>query len=340
MKNNNINLNELLKVNRCALRSLHDTLGFDFNAPYHVYKIDGKFTVRKIEKMIQADKYTFKNAMVAVVTRRFDNYWRKDFCLVTVDNSGVNIDYKQCYYYSYVNSGLDILCSYVNSGLDILYRKSDFEEYRKNDNTETYVFCQLKVNLAEQKTKQVNYSERFKYVPYKYGKCCDGKGNSWYSNIKLQLTEEKGTVVDYKVSNHCYGLKTENLEDIIDKSGYIVCEHRRDWQYKARKLREKRVKAAFKATDNTVKINQLEKMIDQRKNELAEAFKNAVTAKEIQNVGKAIGGYFNSLYDIVDGFERLKAKDANKEYSSIEVFNNAYNGILEKMKKNKEMIGK
>lgn len=329
MKNNNINLNELLKVNRCALRSLHDTLGFDFNAPYHVYKIDGKFTVRKIEKMIQADKYTFKNAMVAVVTRRFDNYWNKDFCLATVDNSGVNIDYKTHYYNNYVNS-----C------LDTFNRKSDFEEYRKNDNTETYVFCQLKVNLAEQKTKQVNYSERFKYVPYEYGKCCDGKGNSWYSNIKLQLTEEKGTVVDYKVSNHCYGLKTENLEDIIDKSGYIVCEHRRDWQYKARKLREKRVKAAFETTDNTAKINELEKLIAQRKNELAEAFKNAVTAKEIQNVGKAIGDYFNSLYRIVDDFEILKAKDANKEYSSIEVFNNAYNGILEKMKKNKEMIGK
>lgn len=329
MKNNNINLNELLKVNRYALRSLHDTLGFDFNAPYHVYEINGKFTVRKIEKMILANGYNFVNSIVAVVTRRFDNYWNKDFCLATVDNSGVNIDYKTHYYNNYVNS-----C------LDTFNRKSDFEEYRKNDNTETYVFCQLKVNLAEQKTKQVNYSERFKYVPYKYGKCCDGKGNSWYSYIKLQLTEEKGTVVDYKVSNHCYGLKTENLEDIIDKSGYITCERRRDWKYKAKKLREKRAKAAFEATDNTAKINELENLIAQRKNELEEAFKNAVTAKEIQNVGKAIGDYFNSLYRIVDDFEILKVKDANKEYSSIEVFNNAYNGILEKMKKNKEMIGK
>lgn len=323
MNNTNNNIKNLLSVHSNALRCLHGTLNFDFCTPFNVYFISGKYTVRKIEKMIETDGYNIRNAVIAIVTRDL-NSWNKDFSMVTVDFfNGIKIDYKMPY------------CNNYKSRLDTFFRKSDFEDVRKSEKAETYVFCQLKENLTKQTGNSIDYSGRFKFVNYR--NYYDGR-NTYIHKVNLRLTGGKGEKIEYQVDRYRMGgLETNDLNDIIDKSGYLVCERRKEWKRKAKSLRSQRAKAAFKVTDNTEKISKLEELINKRKNELVIMLNNATTSIEIRNMGSMINSW-NGLYGVVRDFELLKKRDEEKSFSSITDFEMAYATIVNTLDKIKKFI--
>lgn len=166
----NSSVKKLLSVDRHAMQDLHAVIGFDFNKPFTVWEISGRFTVKQIEK--EAEKRGYNNAVIAVCVR--DRYgWNKDFSLATVRGGVVTIDYKTPYYGN-------------GRGLDTFYAKCSFEDMRKRESAEAVIFAQSRDDIKKPKEKKVDFSERFKVERVNY--CTDGHGARWISRLDLKQT--------------------------------------------------------------------------------------------------------------------------------------------------------
>lgn len=306
----NSSIKKLLSVDRHAMRSLHTVIGFDFKKPFAVWDISGRFTVKQIEK--EAEKRGYNNAVIAVCVRDRDG-WNKDFSLVTVRGGAVKIDYKMPYYSN-------------GRGLDYFFSKGSFEEMRKSESAEAVIFVQSRDNIKKPEEKTVDFSERFKLECV--NKCGDGRGAHWISGLELKQTTNNGQRVKY--GGHWYissgNEKPQNVNDVIDKSGYILIERRANLRRRAAALRAERAKAKYDATNNEKQIAELREMIRARKASIVEMLKSANTAEELKAVEKAVA-YWKGLAGIVADFERFERRTAAKEYRSIEDSNSAYNAI-------------
>lgn len=307
----------LLSTGKYGLNDLHDVLGFDFCAPFGAYMVKGRFTIKQVEKLIGADGYNYGNSVIAICTRDKSKSWEKRFHLVTFTHSAISI----CARIPYRADGW---------GLDTFYRKSDFEAVRKSDSAETIIFAQLDKHIKKpcQRAFSLDTSERYKLLDYDYVR--DPRGNKKYiSRLELQEIGTNGKKIGCDIigCGFCSGANyAENIDQIIDKSGYFVKLRRADLKGRAAALRAEREKARFAISDNTAKIEELQKLIDERKQEIILNLTLATTAGEFKAVGDSIGLY-NEFADIVSAFERLKEKDTSKSYGSISEFEQAYTKI-------------
>lgn len=201
----------LLAVDNKALQDLHATCGFDFCAPFGVYQIDGRYTVKQIEKIIAADGFDSYKDVVAVCTRDKSCDWKVEFHLVTIKRGKFNIDHKSHYHYK-------------GRGFDTFYTKSSFEEVRKNENAETIVFAQHKKYIKKQTEKMIDLSACFKLQ--KFDVCYDPSKNKHYINrLRLQRTDASGQKFVHKIIGRTiYGgsFCVESIDQVIDKSGYLL----------------------------------------------------------------------------------------------------------------------
>lgn len=304
----------LLSAGKYGLKDLHDVLGFDFCAPFGAYIVKGRFTIKQVEKLLVADGYNTGNSVIAVCTRdtsRAAYGWRCGFQLVTIKwGSSFEIDYKTPYHHK-------------GQGLDTFYTKGSFEEVRKSDSAETVIFAQLDKHIKKpcQRAFSLDTSERYKLLDFDYCYCHPREENKKYINrLHLQEIGTNGRKIDYKATY------AESIDHVIDKSGYFVQLRRADLKRRANALRAEREKAKFAASDNTAKIEELQKLIDGRKQEIITALESANTSSEFEAVAGALGPY-KGFAGIVRAFERLKEKDANKSYTSIEAFEREYQRI-------------
>lgn len=307
----------LLSAGKYSLKDLHDVLGFDFCAPFGAYMVKGRFTIKQVEKLIGADDYNYGNSVIAICTRDKSKPWEKRFHLVTFTHSAISI----CARTPYRADGW---------GLDTFYRKSDFESVRKSDSAETVIFAQLDKHIKKpcQRAFSLDTSERYKLLDYDY--CHVVERNKKYINrLHLQEMGTNGKKIDYDIIGRvfCSGANyAENIDQVIDKSGYFVQLRRADLKRRAAALRADREKAKFAISDNTAKIEELQKLIDERKQEIILNLTLATTADEFKAVGDSIGLY-KGFADTVRAFEHLKEKDASKSYRSISEFEQAYTKI-------------
>lgn len=306
------NTTKLLKENKKSFKELHRLFGYDFEKEYTVLYLQGAFTINKIIK--EVDKVNYIDPKITILTRNKNTHMRKLHVVTVTKNGDINIDIKPCYV----------------SGIESFYRKYDFNEIRKKADTESYIIIQASENIVPSKTINRDLNKRYNYRPSAYEKCGDGMGNSWIYRINLQDTDNTGEIWEYKVDYSFYRIKTNNIYDIIDKSGYLLLHHRRELKARVQRIKIERDRNEYLKTDNAEKINELEVKINLIKSKLIEKLANATEYNIISETGRLIFFDFSS---IVSDFDRFKRKTINKEYSRIQHSDNEYQRIIEKINK-------
>lgn len=320
----------LLTVDNKALQDLHTVCGFDFCAPFGVYQIKGRYTVKQVEKIVAVDGYNTGNAVIAVCTRdtsRAAYGWSCDFQLVTIKRGGgFEIDYKTPYHHK-------------GRGLDTFYTKGSFEEVRKLDNAETVIFAQHTEHIKKPVKMPVDLSGRFKLLQFDF--CTFPATKKRYVNrLRLQRTDASGQKFDHEIIGRVFysgAPYAESVDQVIDKSGYLLQAGRDELKRRAAALRAEREKAAFVASDNADKVKELEKRITARKAETVKALEAATTAAELEAVEKSLARW-RGFAGIVADFERFREKVEKKSFASVAACLTAYNDILKRLKGGRENV--
>lgn len=249
MKNNA--LERLLTNNKNVLRALHTGFGFDFEADMMVVHLGEPFTANKIAKILRADGYdTTREYVTAVLVKdpRRENVYR----------------YARLHLGSFDVTRIKGL--YFDTGLDNWITKGDLEAARKKT-TDAFVICQRAelVKLPPTEKYTPGAWDRFKMVDH--SRIGDGRGNTWeYYRADLKKLFGTGDYIEYKLRAY-----TNDAGDFIDKSGYLVEEHRAELKRRAAALRAGREHAEYLASDYSVYIKKLLDAAQDLKNEAAAA---------------------------------------------------------------------
>ena len=291
---------ELLTENKKALRFLHGAKRFDFEKDYFITKLEGRFTYNSVTKIIRENITGEYEAMILIKPMEYG--YKKDLHFTFVGNGKFEVSERVSapYYYN----------------IDSFYGVGDFEETRKHKTDHYYIIAQKAEYLAAPKeNKGLDLSQRFRYIPSQWGeRCGDGRGNTYIGKINLMLLDGSATKTEYSpYYQYCQETRSNNLHDIIDKSGYLVIERRRKWQNAANALRREREKAAAMAADFTEKENAIRAGIENAKMHIAETVLTATTAEDAKNMEKAV----SNLRWLIFYFDRHTGYMQNKQYSSI-----------------------
>lgn len=290
------------------LKVSNHLLHYDFTKKFEVYKISGKFTVKHIEKIV--DGFTRKN--ILLFTCDTCGYYKNRYFIAQICSNGtINIDFKlynsKCDYHTF----------------DKYYKKGTFEEYRKNNDTITYIIVQDANAAIIPGVNYMDYNGRVKLTPGKWDAvryAGDGRGHSWVSEVNA--TDRRGKAVKY----HPLHRSAPALENIVDKSGYIVDYYKlqlltRLQAYKA----DNRKKEYLQAVDPE-KINILLDKINALKTRVIKAFTAAGDSEKIYSIVSALHWDYSRVYR---GYEIYRDKTREKAYKSITESDRAFNDIIE-----------
>ena len=173
-----------------------------------------------------------------------------------------------------------------------------------------------------------DYSERFSLVSF--DTCYVPSKNEWYINrLTLKRTTGNGEKISYENIGRVIYAGTpyeKNINDVIDKSGYFVKFRRESLKQKAKCLRDERAKNAFDIRNNSAEIEELQKLIFEKKKEIVAALDNAETAEQVKAACENLS-MWRGLPSMFSDFERIKTKENAKTYSSIEQFSREYNEL-------------
>ena len=307
-----------------AVKAIHDAYFIDFCGPLYIFKKSGKFTVNQLLKEAAAAGYIPEDSTIIVCTT--DIKYREDRIYTTqITTSRGDID-TDTRFYTYSNGRS------IYTKIEYYFRKSDFNDYRKQDNIITYVICQRKANAARKNPHEVNYTSRFKVKNISYWGYSSG-GPSYIGRIDLIRTDDNGTTTEYndhgRVIWKGHTPEYTNITEIIDKSGYIVNTKRDELKRRAAALRAERAKAAYIKTDNAAIIAELENLYKKARAAIVKELSAAETVEQYQTISKKLD-YFHGIADALAALERLKENDANRAYSSIEKFTAAADAIRAK----------
>lgn len=111
----------LNRENPKALRALHAAMGYDFQKPMRIYRIEGKFTLAQITKVLGEDHSTKQNRIVLLVKPPYNPYneYRNRLHLVRLKDACTDFD-------------VEIKGVPFASNIETWYRKSDFNDARKS----------------------------------------------------------------------------------------------------------------------------------------------------------------------------------------------------------------
>lgn len=326
----NVLVNEIIAATAPhVLKSINTETGINWQKDFSVEKLNGRFTIRKIENIAAAAGYDSRKDLVIILTKDTACKWRQEFRLVTLENGKFNIDHGRCGSGSiYTNSG-----EYKSSPYSSFYTKSDLEETRKKDSAETYIIMQKAENISIKGGKRrqgFNPDERYILLgTHNHG---DGHGNTYIGSIDIRRTTDHGSRAKYEANpgrylNYNTMWRPATTADIIDKSGYLLHERRKDLERRATRLRAEKAAKAYQATDDREKVEEIRGMIENMKLAIIEAFKTANTYETIGAVEKLIDDYKTGLKWIIYSFEQYEQRTANKSYTSISEAERVYTGL-------------
>ena len=113
---------------------------------------------------------------------------------------------------------------------------------------------------------------------------------------------------------------------VYDKSGNNVTDRRNELKRRAEALRRERKRAAYLETDDTAKVQELEKKFAATKAAIISELEKATTPDDYKKVGDKIDGW-KGLRWIASDLNRYKKDTAARDYASIEAATRAYNDI-------------
>lgn len=321
---------ELLEQNKGGLKQLHDIGGYDFNKPFTLSHIVGNFTIKKALSDILP---YYNNPFINIIIRdRKAHEYNRKYKIITVSTDATyETSIKTPYYKK---------ASFETFGT--FWRKADFEEMRKKQTCEAFIIAQELEHTHRTPEKAIDKSKRYIYQPSPYEKAGDGKGNTYISRITLKETDGTGEVMEYQtegryITAYDKERRTNNINDIIDKSGYFIRERREDLRRRAAQIRAEKQRNIFTSCDFSAELAKTRAEAERAKIEVIEALKNATTSEQIGKVSKAMRWELEYIYSDV---ERHEEKTTKKEYASVEKYENAKNNITNKIKKMLENLKK
>lgn len=308
---------ELLNRDKNILKALNEMCNFDFQKEHKINKHIGKFTINSLVKEFELDLYNDKIVLLV----HCDRYYTQELFLVEVlDNKTIDIDFKP------------YRCK-VQNNLAHFHTKQSFEYHRKNDNNYVYVISQNRDNLVK-KDKIIDNDELNYNVRYKI-KECHKSHYSWSDRYEYDMTlfntNNNKEFVYYGVSK-----KIDNVNLVIDKSGYIVDIKKCELKKRAEQLRIERAKNKFLNTDYTNKLLKVDNIKNDIKTKLISFLNNRNFDYELFRTMQngIVSDIKWILYDIDNYIKRIN----EKEYESIESADKYYNQITNKYDKIIEML--
>lgn len=332
---------EILKANtfgptRNLMRALNAVFGFDFCASYHVIELDGKYTVNKIRKAVEAvaplyavNRYAFRVVALCSVDR--PTYYAGRLYAVEITPDGFDIDHARSVNQSRFSS---------SNSFDYCYKKAQFDELRKEESARCFVVVQasehLRIYQGASRTWRredlVKPGERYDLEKvntfvYEFG------GASYIGELEMRTRTASGELIRYEIPR--YGkrdaIPAENVGEIIDKSGYLLQERRADLKRRANQARAEKERAAYQETDNREKVETLRNIIGAKRHALAYELEYAETAEAVEALYKKLRNYGDGFARIVEDFDRFEARTKAKSYPSIEASEKAYSDILARL---------
>ena len=292
---------ELLNRNRNIFKALHELCDYDFESDFDIVKIDGKFTLNSIKKHLCLQDISEKN-IVAVLTnikyRENYNY------IVKVTESGFFIDFSRRVYYR---------------NCDHFWGKGQFEDVRKEENKTTYIIIQSNELKRKASAKNPDFSQRFEFV--RSMGWSDGRGRHGISQFDIKDKQHNNKQINIRTRE---ASASTNINYYIDKSGYLIEDKKQELKRRAQALRAERKKTAVNSVDFENEIDEINKKIEEAKNELSKLILSACDYNEFCKVDK-ISTKMRWLFLSVDIF-----RDAahNKKFTSIEHANNRLSTIF------------
>lgn len=220
----------LLTENPKALQYLHSVYGFDFEAPHFIGTIPGRFTHKIVTDMIRANigpEYTA--AILVKPVRKWSH--REKLHHVAVGASRFTLpDRRTCKMWKFhIDEFLSVGC---------------FENTRKHETERVYIIAQKPEYLRTPKRGIVVTSDtryRIDSEHYRGGitKTTDRNGNQYISELMLKTTDGKRETVEFDPwgLHFAFERRSDDINDYIDKSGYILQFRRRELHRRARTLK-------------------------------------------------------------------------------------------------------
>lgn len=310
-------LKELLQQEPQALSVLHNAELYDFTKDFTILKHAGRFTIAALEKEAAAAGYTADDSIIMCYTT--GRKWDPDkLYMYKLTGAGkFEVEYKIWKYTT----------GRAYCKVDDFYAKTQLNDTRKQDGLTTYIICQKKENQATENPHPVDLAARFtlkKFDTYR-----KSSGGEYIDRVYLRRTDDTGSAYTYHDrSNIIYESRFTNtaINEIIDKSGYIIDRKRDELKRKAAALRADRARAAYLETDNTNIIKELDSLFTETKNAIIEELTQATTAEALKKVSDKLDRW-RGLAGIAGDLERLKEADKARKYSSVDRFTQAADGI-------------
>lgn len=279
----------LLQENPKALQYLHHAHGFDFEKPFFLKSIPGRFTYKMVTDMITAN--IGPEHVAAILVKPNKSYTFERLHHVTMKGGKFHIENRR-----------DI--KRWDYDIDYFISVGDFEKTRKQATERVYIVAQNPDFLVDPKnTFPIVSNIRYAIAENGIRKTGDGRGNSYVSEITLRPTtgsREKGTFSPWH-SFYPSEKRSDDINDYIDKSGYILRFHRMDLKRRAIALKAQHDAERLEKTDFSEKEKKAAADIATVKRCLIELIENAETYKNGQRISSAATQFAYLLHD----FENL-----------------------------------
>ena len=300
--------NELLKDRPQAFRQLHKLYGFDFESNFIYYEHTGNFTVNSLLKNAGneagAQLNTADYEMVLLV-KPFLEYGKEN------TNTWYLVDIKENNKPS-ADVGNIYSKSSIYDSLDCFFTLQDFNNERKDKKVKAVLIAQKRELLKPEKVKYIDYGERYSVTDVR---TASYKGGKFISSASIKDGNGKKTVLNR------YGRDIKTVDDLIDKSGYIINEHRKDLKHRSEALRAERKKNEFLAADLSKYLYDADKQMNDIKSVISGYILKAQTSGDISKIN------FYKLVTVFNLYERLTAGIQGKTFASINSVERIYNDM-------------
>lgn len=303
----------LLQENPKALQFLHHAHGFDFEKPFFIGSIPGRFTYKMLSDMVTGS--IGPDHMAAVLVKPTKEYHFEKLHHAKMNGYKFDVENNK-------------RVSWYKFNIDYFFGVGDFEETRKHKTERVYIVAQNKQYLIKPKnTIDIVPGERYKLATTKYNNrgysvsFDPGKNISYITEIDLQPTNGSRETTRFKPYDCFYPSenRSDNITDYIDKSGYIVRFWRLDLQRRAIGLKAEKEKTALNTRDFTKEHNEIIKMITAAREHVVKLINQAHDWKTGQIADTATGHFKYILSD----WERWQ----NNNFSSVTHKLNCYKSI-------------
>lgn len=305
------------KETRKLMPSLHKACGFDFCKPYAVAEFDGRFTENKIRKMmaettLEGESVTPTTHRIIILTkggtRVNPNMWH----LVEIRSNKANIDIRSDYSY--------------RESFDYFYAKCRFDEFRKSDDCHTIVVAQNYKYCKIPEKLPLDLSERINVLRFNYSRSYPSE-KRYISSFEAVNPHTKD-----KVWSYVRGVHTDNADEIIDKSGYLLYTRRDELKRRGVQRKEEAAKAIVDRTDFSEHVTTLTNLVAYRKGILLERFKSCNSSADYREFDRDFS-YFDGFINALEDFERYCKYVDEKSFKNLEAESGMYNSLIAKFTK-------